>query len=199
MPIPTARIRKQIVVGQSFGKMTVIRFATDEERINHKLQCPRYIGNLCFCRCYCGKEKIVKVVDLNRGHVKSCGCNKYAFARKNKLAYGEAALNDFWAKYKKSASERKLDFDLSKEQFEKLIKENCFYCGLEPRENSKNKWYNGSIVANGIDRVDNQKGYSVENCVPCCRQCNFAKRDLSIEDFKNWATKLVNNLNSKEF
>jgi hypothetical protein len=43
-------------------------------------------------------------------------------------------------------------------------------------------------VANGIDRVDNTKGYSVDNCVPCCRRCNVAKADMTPDQFLGWAS-----------
>jgi 5-methylcytosine-specific restriction endonuclease McrA len=29
----------------------------------------------------------------------------------------------------------------------------------------------------GIDRVDNSIGYTPDNCVPCCTQCNRIKLD----------------------
>lgn len=38
-------------------------------------------------------------------------------------------------------------------------------------------WYNG------VDRVDNTKGYTLENCVTCCAEANYAKRALSYADF----------------
>ena len=39
------------------------------------------------------------------------------------------------------------------------------------------------VFYNGIDRVDNNRGYEIENVVPCCTSCNSAKMDLSKEDF----------------
>jgi hypothetical protein len=35
------------------------------------------------------------------------------------------------------------------------------------------------IEYNGIDRVDNEKGYLVENCVPCCFTCNSLKKSVT--------------------
>lgn len=45
---------------------------------------------------------------------------------------------------------------------------------------------------NGIDRIDSTKGYSADNCVPCCSKCNRMKLDHSIEDFKNHISKIYN-------
>ena len=49
-------------------------------------------------------------------------------------------------------------------------------------------------MRNGIDRIDSSKGYSVDNCVPCCAKCNYAKHDLSIDDFKNHIEKIYKHL-----
>jgi hypothetical protein len=38
---------------------------------------------------------------------------------------------------------------------------------------------------NGIDRVDNDKGYISDNCVPCCWKCNNMKNTMKQKDFIN--------------
>jgi len=38
---------------------------------------------------------------------------------------------------------------------------------------------------NGIDRVDNSCGYVTNNIEPCCRTCNFMKKDLNYDIFIN--------------
>ena len=45
-----------------------------------------------------------------------------------------------------------------------LLKKDCFYC----LKNDPN-------CINGIDRMDNQKCYEKNNCVSCCKACNFIK------------------------
>lgn len=42
------------------------------------------------------------------------------------------------------------------------------------------------ITDNGIDRVDNSKGYTSDNCVPCCWACNNAKKNNSSSEFLAW-------------
>ena len=44
----------------------------------------------------------------------------------------------------------------------------------------------GDFVYNGLDRVDNEKGYTIDNVVPCCKHCNYAKRNRSVEEFIDW-------------
>ncbi|MEI8273908.1 MAG: hypothetical protein WCG08_14935 [Paludibacter sp.] len=64
-------------------------------------------------------------------------------------------------------------------EFELIIEKACHYCGKEG--------------PNGIDRVNNQIGYIKENCVPCCKHCNYAKGDLSISDFNAWKKRFIMN------
>ncbi|HEC67150.1 MAG TPA: hypothetical protein ENI23_17875 [bacterium] len=35
----------------------------------------------------------------------------------------------------------------------------------------------------GLDRVDNKKGYELENCVPCCKICNSMKMTMDKDEF----------------
>jgi hypothetical protein len=46
------------------------------------------------------------------------------------------------------------------------------------------------ITYNGIDRVDSTKGYFNENVVSCCKVCNRAKSNLSLDEFKEWISKV---------
>jgi len=55
-----------------------------------------------------------------------------------------------------------LDFSISFSFYEKAIKAPCFYC-----DNSES--------ANGLDRKNNNIGYTKENVVACCQWCNELK------------------------
>lgn len=72
--------------------------------------------------------------------------------------------------YKSNAFKRGREFTLNLEQFEKITKSPCKYCD----ETEKRR---------GIDRLDNSKGYTEENSVPCCKICNYMKKNYSVEDF----------------
>jgi len=80
--------------------------------------------------------------------------------------------------------------ELSDLQILNLIKDPCFYCG---------KIVDFPHERNGIDRVNNDLNYIVDNCVPCCKYCNSAKKDKTFEEFKQWVKKLVINLKGKVF
>jgi len=103
----------------------------------------------------------------------------------------EASFNELLFSYKYHAKRRNLEWDLNKEEFRNLTKQNCFFCGKAPNQGShKNKGFNGIYVYNGLDRVDNKKGYLKENIVPCCSICNRAKSNRSYDEFISWIEKV---------
>jgi hypothetical protein len=53
-------------------------------------------------------------------------------------------------------------------------------------------FYNAKIVnTNGIDRVINTVGYTVNNCVPCCFVCNKAKSDRDLDEWNSWLNRIA--------
>jgi hypothetical protein len=77
-----------------------------------------------------------------------------------------------WNHYVKSAQKRGLDFALSKARFLALILEPCFFCAYQK---------DGEV--NGLDRIDNNKGYVDENVTSCCTTCNFLKGSQHPQEF----------------
>lgn len=156
------------IEGNRYGKLLVIKrdvkFGSDW-------------GWLCLCDC--GNTSVVRMSSLRSGNTTSCGCSIYK-------EDGEAARNILYIAYKHDAKKRDLDFILSKEEFKLLTSDNCFYCGIEPKQIMRAKNNNGDYIYNGIDRKNNKEGYTLENCLPCCGNCNRAKRALSFEDFLEW-------------
>lgn len=149
------------------------------------------------CICDCGTTKIVSSHSLHAGNSKSCGCLVY---RTNSLPYGYASMNVLWRTYSKNAKRRGLDFEIGMEEFRRLTSLNCFYCGTPPNRTvslGKDKKHNGEYVYNGLDRIDNEIGYIIENIVPCCSKCNYAKRDMSYTKFKEWIMDVSDNLAAK--
>lgn len=138
------------------------------------------------CYCDCGRETWVLTSSLLNGNTKSCGCRKKRGSRR--LADGVAAKNVVLAKYKSHAQERNLSWRLSIKSFNALVRDVCFFCGTAPKTIQRSK--GGNFVYNGIDRLNNDAGYSKANCVSCCFTCNRAKADMSLGDFMNWIKKL---------
>ena len=56
------------------------------------------------------------------------------------------------------------------------------------------KVYYEELKSNGLDRVDNNKGYTIDNVVPCCKRCNYAKNNQTPREFKEWVKKVYNKM-----
>ena len=76
-------------------------------------------------------------------------------------------------RYVASAKKRNKPFFLTKHFFKALINSPCAYC-----------FSNKSL--SGIDRIENEQGYTYDNCLPCCKICNRAKHTLKYFEFDEW-------------
>ena len=113
--------------------------------------------------------------------------------RRRALPSEQRCLNDVFSVYRRTAEKRGLTFNLTKEQVNKLIFSKCFYCGRTGVNNGSRAWR--GIRCNGIDRKDNSLGYSIENVVSCCKECNMLKSNKTIEQFYFWIKIIYENLN----
>lgn len=67
---------------------------------------------------------------------------------------------------------------LSIEEVGELVTQKCHYCGSMPSNRIRSHGKRTGFFYQGIDRKDNEKGYSVDNVVPCCHPCNRLKSDI---------------------
>jgi hypothetical protein len=173
------------LTGNIFGRLTVIK------RVNNKCN-----KTMWLCRCNCGMEKIVYAISLRSGGTRSCGClHKEG---NHKLDYGLASTRTRIGMYKASAKKRGFEYKLTEKQFKELTRQDCYYCGAKPNNIQKNRHNNGAYIYNGIDRVDNSKGYTIKNIVPCCIKCNTAKGISTMKEFSDWIKKIYKNI-QKEY
>lgn len=98
--------------------------------------------------------------------------------------------------YKRNAKTRGLSWELSLEEFDTLIKRECFYCGEPPETRILRRYIGGELRLtklsyNGIDRADYKKGYTTDNCLSCCSRCNLGKLRMTPEEFINHAIKIA--------
>ena len=116
----------------------------------------------------------------------------------NRMKYGESSRKVYYDKYIWQAKQRGLEFSLSREDFYRLTDGKCFYCGNEPgSEYWSTRNSNGLYIHNGIDRLDNNKGYVSGNVVTCCKTCNFIKGTMGHRDFVEWIKRTYRNLSNK--
>jgi len=92
-------------------------------------------------------------------------------------------INYRFRQYRRSANKKGLSFEISLDDFCCLIKANCHYCSTPPLLSTDKKLFK-PFHFNGVDRVDNLKGYTKDNIVTCCKICNYAKRNMTLDAFK---------------
>jgi len=182
--------------GMRYGRLKVISQQGKEKRGKY----------LWLCKCDCGNKKIVVGDNLSSGKSKSCGCLKEEFLAKKGNQFGLykdrelAMLRVQYSHLKRRHTQNKMRGDIMDfENFRKLSKSPCKYCGLkyskiiEDRQNETKKGKLNSrhiLKINGIDRVNNNIGYTNKNSVSCCKVCNFAKHTQTEKDFYKWVKKI---------
>lgn len=172
-------------IGNVYGELTLIKLTTFSGHVKYD------------CKCICGRIVNVRFDHLKNGETKSCGCKKKEYLKEaSSLFYGESSFNSLYRSYKNGAKTRGIYFELEKEQFKELTKSNCYYCGCSPSQVCKADGGNGDYTYNGIDRIDNDRGYLVDNCNTCCKTCNYMKKQMGLEDFKTHIVKLYNNISN---
>ena len=189
------------IEGLKFNYLTIIEI---DENFN------KNSGRYWKCKCICGSYRSATYTALKNGLIKSCGCMAYKEKHANqKFEPQEASFRAKATNYKALAKLRNIIWDLSIEECVFLLKGNCYYCKKSPsnkfnviNSNRGDKYlkieekekYN--INYNGIDRKNNNIGYKKNNVVSCCSDCNTAKLEMTIEDFKYWVKRLYKNINN---
>jgi len=133
------------LTGQQFGLLTVVR---QGERLNGR--------QTWFCICQCGNECIKRSDHLRTGHTKSCGC-----AGKYGQAVTGTRLHKIWRDMKERCENPK------HKSYAYYGKRGITVCDEWRSDFLKfQKW----ALSNGyrddltIDRIDNNKGYTQNNC-----------------------------------
>jgi len=159
-------------IGDKLGHLTVI------SEIKQKGKRTKLV-----CVCSCGETRTICNTKANR--VVSCGCKNQKPAKKKK-PIEEIIATTVYGQYKDNAKNKNIDFNLTKDQCSKMFFSDCHYCGSPPARLFK-KWREEERgMYNGIDRKDNQLGYTEKNTVPCCTKCNYIKNNMHIDEFLSW-------------
>ena len=145
------------LTGQRFGRLLVIRHegSTNTEAIWR-------------CLCDCGKQVIVRGSSLRRGHTKSCGCLRDEIVSKIQTTHKKTKtrLYNVWTHIKARC------YNPTHHAYKNYGERGITVC--DEWKNDFPKFYEWAI-ANGydenapkgqctIDRIDNDKGYSPDNC-----------------------------------
>ena len=100
-----------------------------------------------------------------------------AWRKKNKehlAQWKRKSINYMLCAIKGQARSKKIPWndDMTHEVCSNLMNSACFYCNLS--DDSR---------VQGIDRMNNNKGYELSNCVGCCKNCNFMKKSLDAKTY----------------
>jgi hypothetical protein len=161
------------------------------DRIDSKLG--YLINNINTCCFICNRAKKQRSeIDFNK-YIESLGKYNFNFnlleLPKNYLLVSIKIAYKYYTK-----NYGKMEIDLP--TFYTYSQLPCYYCGIE-KSNMCNVYLKDKRASqkakdeayfyyNGIDRIDNLQGHTIDNCIPCCQWCNFGKSKLSLLDFYIW-------------
>lgn len=166
--------------GHKFNRLTVLEYVSKGKYNNGKT---RWLWK---CQCECGNICYLRTYEITKGNRKSCGCYMKDFNKKNNtLPNFLSEKRTLFRCYKASARKRKIEFKLTFGDFCNLLDQKCHYCNREPKESEAKRFKKG-FKYNGIDRVNNNIGYLLDNCVSCCGKCNSSKNNSNLKDWEKW-------------
>jgi hypothetical protein len=117
----------------------------------------------------------------------------------NRVKDNSGSKRSLYQNYQNGAKSRGLEFSLTFEEFVDLTGKDCSYCGALPQNKYPSRQAKGQdnplkyYYYNGLDRVDPKLGYILDNVQPCCADCNYAKSDLTEEEFLILVEKIYKN------
>lgn len=127
----------------------------------------------------CNKEKSINDFALNKdtkdGRYSSCKECKNSWKRVSYNVRDGVNVKSLKARFnlgQRRAKERNHEWNLDFTTYKQMIENNCFYCKQSVLLETG---YN-------IDRKDNLIGYTIENSVCCCADCNVGKSDRFSSD-----------------
>lgn len=146
------------------------------------------------CRCICGKLLEVSSSNLSRGQA-SCGCQRgktTSIRQKDRVFAIQKYV--FQRNVQGTARARNISVEINEHDFARLCVKSCYYCGSEPYKKAEDKQHGSNkalrsdkfILYNGLDRLDSSRGYTIDNVVPCCPRCNYAKNTMTVDEFVEW-------------
>lgn len=145
-------------------------------------------------KCDCGHEYSLKLTNTlkNNGNFMCRQCYAERDAANFDSHWGYKAA---YSRIKKDARSAGRDFDIHLEEFRYLCQQNCYYCGSAPGNlityRGQNSFTFRYFVYSGLDRINNDVGYTRQNVVPCCIICNRAKNSMPFKDFIDWLNRLT--------
>lgn len=161
-----AMSKLNIKEGVKFGKLTTIK---EVERI--KLPSGQY-NRAFLCKCDCGNEKVIRLLHLVRGRIKTCGCLHEHHNLSHKPLY------KCWRSMKERC------YLKSYINADRYLSRGIIVCDewnnsfLAFKEWALNNGYNPSLR---LDRIDNNGNYQPNNCRFVTNQENCNNREITFK------------------
>lgn len=173
------------IIGKNFGRLTVISFSHSNGYRKYYL-----------CKCECGKEKIIYKGNLLAGRTLSCGCLQKEQAKKyNTLPGDRSRLHQILAHMILRCE------DKTNNRYHRYGARGITVCKewkKDPEAFCKWALSHGYSPGLTIDRIDNNKGYSPDNCrwsTPYEQSRNMSKNvyityNGKTQTLKDWSKEL---------
>lgn len=140
------------LVGKKYGRLTVVEYHGLNKRGK----------SMWKCLCECGNTSVVLGNRLTNGHTKSCGCYSVELTKDRFTTHGmsNTRLYKIWQGMLKRCNNEKSA--MYKHYGKRGIKVCDEWCGFEKfRDWAIHNGYSESLT---LDRIDNDGGYSPDNC-----------------------------------
>jgi predicted nucleic acid-binding Zn-ribbon protein len=163
--------------GKKFGKGTIIRFHS------HRIKGIKSPRKECVweLQCDCGNIYKTSSSNLLSGTTSSCGCIKTTFHN----SCHKKTLTIYYKTIKSDAIRRGITFQVEKDELEKLIIKQEYKCSLSGTPIS---FDTGTA---SLDRINNDKSYSIDNLQWVHRSINFMKNTMNQSVFIDMCNKVV--------
>lgn len=154
-----------IALGEKFGKLTVVKLAV-AGNANHR----KYL-----CLCQCGGKKIVSEDNLKRGHTKSCGCITHT-----RNGESHTRLYTAWSSMLKRCYRGKTQAEKHYQKRGITVCDEWKNSFASFKQWAESNGYSDSL---SLDRIDNNAGYSPQNCrwATQKQQANNTSKNVYIE------------------
>ncbi|MEK6833254.1 MAG: hypothetical protein AABY32_04350 [Nanoarchaeota archaeon] len=177
--------KRNDLTGEKFGKLTIVEFAGS----NKKAQ------SLWKCKCDCGNYITIRGYYLRRGK-ESCGCDhpdgNLSYSWKGYGEIPKSYFTDIW----RGAKIRNLEFSITIEQLWKKFLEQdrkCALTGIVLFFATSKDIREGKKFTASLDRINNSKGYTIDNVHWIHKKINQIRMDMPIEEFISWCRKVAEN------
>jgi hypothetical protein len=169
------------LAGQRFGKLVVV-----EDTGRRKSRRP-----IWKCVCDCGNRVEALGKYLLCGDTKSCGCIAQGNAH-NRDAVAEITKS-FWTPIVKQAIRRGIPFEITREDAWTVYRKQNGCCALSgvPIEFSTNIRDQRGTQTASLDRVDNMRGYCIDNVQWVHKKLNIMKNVMSNAELLEWCRLIV--------